>query len=638
MEKFYITTPIYYVNDKPHIGHSYTTVLADVLARYNRLAGKDVFFLTGTDEHGQKVAQSAEKSGITPKEHCDIYAKRFKDMWDALNLKYDKFIRTTDPEHIGVVQKALQKLFDNGDIYKDNYVGWYCVPDERFWTEKDLINGKCPECERPVTKIEEENYFFRMSKYQDWLIEYIQSNPEFIQPDFRQNEVLGFLRKPLNDLCISRPKQRLSWGVELPFDTEYVTYVWVDALINYISAVGLYFDQEKFNRWWPADIHLIGKDILTTHAVYWPILLKALGIQMPRTIFAHGWWMVDERKMGKSLGNAIDPESLVKTIGEDRLRYYLIRDMVLGQDASYSLSGLVSRLNNDLSNDLGNMLARVTNMVSAYFDCKLPQPAQQLDTETLKLHQVMDKLHKEVWENVESMKLHDALEVLNSAIRAANKYIEETQPWQLAKEGDSDMLATVLFTATQLLAKVGILLFPVIPQKSQELLTALDYQGEMSLSACAKDTLVPPGANITKPPSLFPRLHLNDLRKKLGVIIKPEEQKQERFAEGLITIEQLSKVKLKVGRIISAKKAANADKLLLLEVDLGKERRNLVAGIAQWYNPDELAGKNIVVVTNLEPATIRGHKSQGMLLAADDGNSVSLLTVDKNVEPGSEVK
>ena len=625
------------MNDKPHIGHTYTTVLADVLSRFHKLAGEDVFFLTGTDEHGQKVAQSAHKAKVSPKEHCDKYSKRFKDLWEKLGIEYNRFIRTTDADHIEVVQKALQILYDRGDIYRSKYVGWYCVPDERFWTEKDLVDGKCPECGRPVTKIEEENYFFRMSKYQDWLIDYINTHPKFIQPDFRKNEVLGFLKKPLNDLCLSRPKKRLSWGVELPFDTDYVTYVWVDALLNYVSAIGIYSDDEKFAKWWPAKYHLIGKDILTTHAVYWPILLKALDIEMPRTIFAHGWWMVAEQKMGKSLGNAIDPSMLLKTIGADRLRYYLIRDMVVGQDANYSLSGLVSRLNNDLSNDLGNMVARVTNMVSAYFDGILPAPSGEPDSETLKLQDIIQNLHTEVLEKVELMKLHEALEILNSSIRAANKYIEITQPWQLAKEGNREFLATVLFTATQLLAKVGILLEPVIPRKSRELLDTLGYSGEISISALSKDVIVPPNSKITKPPSLFPRLNLKELEKELGVSIKIEAEKP-KHPEGIITIDQLFKAKLVVGQIVSARKAPNADKLLLLDVDIGTEHRNLVAGLAKWYTPEELEGKKIVVVSNLQPAKIRGYESRGMLLAADDGKTVSVLTVDKDVRPGSKIR
>ncbi|MCD6595377.1 methionine--tRNA ligase [bacterium] len=637
MGTFYITTPIYYVNDKPHIGHTYTTVLADVLARFHKLAGEQVFFLTGTDEHGQKVARAADDAKVSPKEHCDKYSQRFKNLWEKLGIEFDRFIRTTDADHIEVVQKALQILYDNGDIYKSKYIGWYCVPDERFWTEKDLIDGKCPECGRPVTKIEEDNYFFKMGKYQDWLIDYIKTHPEFIQPDFRKNEVLGFLKRQLNDLCLSRPKKRLSWGVELPFDTDYVTYVWVDALLNYVSAVDIYSDSEKFAKWWPADYHLIGKDILTTHSVYWPILLKALNIEMPRTIFAHGWWMVAEQKMGKSLGNAIDPSALLDAIGADRLRYYLIRDMVVGQDANYSFSGLVSRLNNDLSNDLGNMVARITNMVSAYFDGILPAPAGEPDSETLKLREIIHNLHTKVLENVNEMKLHEALETLNSSIRAANKYIETTQPWQLAKEGNREMLATVLFTATQLLAKVGIMLEPVIPQKSIELLKSIGYSGEISISAMLNDILIQQGTKITKPPSLFPRLQSKELEQKLGIGIKIVQQNAI-SAAGTITIDQLFKVKLVVGEIVSAKKAPNADKLLLLDVDIGTEHRNLVAGLAKWYKPEELIGKKIIVVSNLQPAKIRGYESQGMLLAADDGNKVSVLTVDKDVKPGSKIR
>ena len=636
MKKFYITTPIYYVNDRPHIGHTYTTVLADVIARYHRLAGEDVFFLTGTDEHGQKVAQSAEKAKISPQEHCDKFSQRFKNMWKKLNISYDYFIRTTDADHIEVVQKALQKLYDSGDIYKSTYEGWYCVPDERFWTEKDLKDGKCPECGRPVVKIEEENYFFRMSKYQQWLIDYIEKNPDFIQPDFRRNEVLGFLKKPLNDLCISRPKKRLQWGVELPFDTDYVCYVWVDALLNYCSAVGLYADDEKFKKWWPADYHLIGKDILTTHAVYWPILLKALGIEMPKTIFAHGWWMVDEKKMGKSLGNAVDPYALESLLGPDRLRYYLMRDMVVGQDASYSLSGLVSRLNNDLSNDLGNMLSRITNMVSAYFDGILPAPAESVDSETEKIQKVISELPAKVKNDIDRMKIHSALEDVNSAIRAANRYIETTQPWVLAKEGNREILGTVLFTATQLLAKAGILLYPVMPQKCSSLLNTIGFSGEISIETASADVVVDAGSKIEKPEALFPRIDLKKARASLGLSVKPPQKSEK--AEGIITVDEFFRSQLVVGEVISAEYAPNADKLLLLEVDIGTGKRQLVAGLAKWYKPEELRGKKIVIISNLKPAKIRGYESQGMLLAADDGKTVSVLTVDKDVPAGSKVR
>lgn len=631
MAKFYITTPIYYVNDKPHIGHTYTTVLADVLARYHRLAGEDVFFLTGTDEHGQKVAQAAEKAGVSPKEHCDKYAMRFIELWKILNISYDMFIRTTDDNHVKVVQHALQKLYDSGDIYKSKYIGWYCTPDERFWTEKDLIDGNCPECGRPVAKIEEENYFFRMKKYQEWLIKYIEENPSFIQPDFRRNEVLGFLRKPINDLCISRPKERLSWGVELPFDKDYVCYVWVDALINYISSIGLYSDDAKFQKWWPAEYHLIGKDILTTHAVYWPIILKALDIEMFKTLFAHGWWMIDERKMGKSLGNAQDPNALIKAIGVDRLRYYLMRDMVIGLDAAYSMDALVSRLNNDLSNDLGNMVARVTNMVVSYFDGILPSPAPDIDEETQKMISTTSNLPETVLENVQNLRIHQALEEINSAIRSANRYLEITQPWQLAKEGNTEKLGTVLFTATQLIAKAGILLSPVMPQKCKELLDAFGYQGKISLDAAKNDVIIPAGNRISKPPALFQRVDLKELEKALGMK-SPDE------AEELIDIEQFAKMKLVIGKVISARRAPNAEKLLLLEVDIGDEKRQLVAGIAKWYAPEDIIGKNIVVLSNLQPAKIRGYESKGMLLAADDGKNVAILVVDREIEPGSKVR
>lgn len=641
MKKFYITTPLYYVNDKPHIGHTYSTVLADVIARYHRLMSDDVFFLTGTDEHGQKIAQAAKANGLEPKKHCDIYAEKFKQLWKRLNISYDRFIRTTDADHEEIVKKALQYLYDKGDIYKGSYKGWYCVYEERFWTEKDLVDNKCPDCGRAVEQIEEENYFFRMSKYQEWLLNYVQEHTDFVKPAFRRNEVLGALRQPLDDLCISRPKKRLTWGIEIPFDQNFVVYVWFDALLNYISAVGALTDEKTFSKWWPAEYHIIGKDILTTHTVFWPIILRALDIEPPKTVFAHGWWLVGDQKMGKSLGNAIDPNSLVDVTGADRFRYFLMRDMAVGQDANYSLESFIQRVNNDLSNDLGNMLSRVTNMVSAYFDGILPERGKINDPLADELISVMDELPDKVIEQVSEIRIHLALETINNAVRTANRYIENTQPWQLAQNERKDELATVLFLTTQLLAKCGILLHPVIPQKSMELLNAIGYKGDIALNIARKTTLVQPGTRIKKPDSLFPRLNISNIEKALGVQSLPDRDIKETTVEtkNVITIDKFQEVKLVVGKIVDAKVAPKSEKLLLLTVDIGEPKmRNLVAGVAQWYSPNELVGKKIVVVSNLKPTTIRGFESQGMLLAADDGKTVSLLTVDKDVAPGSVIK
>jgi len=639
MDKFYVTTPLYYVNDKPHIGHTYTTVLADVLARYYRFMGVKTFFLTGTDEHGQKVAQAAEKRGIDCKDYCDEYAQYFKDMWMRMHIKYDHFIRTTDEHHEKAVTQALQKLWDIGDIYLGSYKGWYCVYEERFWTEKDLINGKlCPDCNRPTNYIEEKSYFFKMSKYQDWLIEHIEKHPEFIKPDFRRNEVLGFLRKPLGDLCISRPKARLRWGVELPFDRDFVTYVWVDALLNYCTAVGLWDNMSKFNEWWPADYHLIGKDILTTHTVYWPCILKALGITMPRTIFAHGWWLIGKAKMGKSLGNAIDPAALVDSIGAERLRYYLIRDMVLGQDSTYTLDGLISRLNNDLSNDLGNMLSRVTNMVVKYFDGVLPAPNPAIDNEIIKLLIKAEGLTAKIKNLVLDLKTHQVLEEINSVIRAANKFIENTKPWKLAAEGENARLANVLYHATQLIARVGLLLYPVIPEKSIKLLNSLGFEGKISLDTASEDEIIKPGSKIIVTKPLFPRIDIKKIEKELGVETVEKIRTNDEKTEGLIEINDFSKIKLVVGKIVECNIAPKSENLLLLKVDTGEKIRQLVAGIAKWYKSEELVGKSIIVITNLKPVKIRGYVSEGMLLAADDGRTVSILMPDKALRPGCKIR
>ncbi len=650
MEKFFITTPIYYANGAPHIGHAYTTALADVLARFHELAGENVFFLTGTDEHGQKVADAAALAGVSPKTHCDGMVARFMHLWQMLDIRYSRFIRTTDEDHKIIVRKALQSLWEKGDIYKAEYEGWYCTPDERFWTEKDIIDGKCPDCGRPVAQITEANYFFRMSAYQQWLIDYIEQNPDFIQPSYRRNEILGFLRKPLNDLCISRPKKRLSWGIELPFDNDYVTYVWFDALINYITAIGAYTDQSSsatdFDARWKNAVHLIGKDILTTHAVYWPTMLRAMGFAMPKTIFAHGWWLVDEKKMGKSLGNAVDPQALVEALGADRMRYFLMREMVLGHDASYSLAALVQRLNNDLANDLGNMLSRVTNMIHSYFAGVLPACDTIRHEESRKLIEQTEKLHERVFENVHQLKLHAALEEVNAAIRAANAYIENTQPWKLAKSGETELLAEVLYVSAQLLAKVGILFSPVIPQKARAILDSLGYAGKIDTYAASTANILPVGSKITKPEALFPRLELADLEKALGFgktettdkNPKPQSHQGEAPEGTIITIDDFAKVKLVVGTITTAERAPKSDKLLLLKVNIGCETREVVAGIAKWYSPEELLGKTIILVRNLQPATIRGFKSEGMLLAADNGDTVSVLTLDRPLPAGSSIR
>ncbi len=470
--KFYVTTPIYYVNDKPHIGHAYTTILADVLARYHRVAGDEVFFLTGLDEHGQKVQQAAEKRGLTPQAHCDDLAPRFLELWQKLGVQYDDFIRTTQPRHKIVVQKTLQKLYGQGDIYADEYEGWYSVAEERFISETEMASGAF----REVKKLKERNWFFRMSQYQQRLSEYIEANPEFVKPSHRRNEMLGFLRQPLADLCISRPKSRLSWGIEIPFDPEYVTYVWFDALINYISVPGYLVDEAKFKKWWPADVHLIGKDILTTHVVYWSTMLFAMGLELPKTIFAHGWWLIGETKMSKSLGNVVNPLDLITDEDEiEKVRYYLMKEMVLGQDANFTYESFIKRINSDLANDFGNLRNRVSGLITKNFDGCIPPQEPPTEAEEVIRKYAVD-LPSKVFELIDGMHVDEAIEVILQLVRQVNKYIEHQAPWKVAKT-DLKAAARILYTATEALRLSAVLLSPVMPQKCHDVLDVLGAIG-----------------------------------------------------------------------------------------------------------------------------------------------------------------
>ncbi|UDQ99143.1 methionine--tRNA ligase [Lentisphaerota bacterium WC36G] len=654
-DNFYITTPIYYVNGQPHIGHAYTTILADVLSRYQRSLNKPTFFLTGTDEHGQKVQKAAEKENMTPQEQCDKTFVRFKKLWEKLEVTNDYFIRTTDDNHKKVVQEALQELFDKDLIYKDEYEGFYCVPCERFFNEQDLENGiLCPECQRETQKIIEGNYFFRMSQYQDWLINYIEENPEFIQPTFRANETLGFLKKQkLSDLCISRPKERLSWGIELPFDAEYVCYVWFDALINYITGIGYKQNDEEFAKWWPASYHLIGKDILTTHTVYWPTMLKAMGLPMPKTIFAHGWWLTGRDKMSKSLGNVVNPMEMCDKYGVDAFRYFLLSEMTLGQDASFTEEAFIQRFNSDLANDLGNLLSRVTKMILRNFDGTIPAPATELAEEEIEFLKAVNKAVEFMPEAIDSMKLDRGIERALAAVRAGNRYLEQTAPWTLAKKGETDKLKTVMYYSANALWKISTLLHSVMPQKMAEMLIALGFNAEeantVSFENIAGKNDVLSGKKINDPGALFQRIIIEDKNVKNNNQQQKKKQKQQakqdkkqKNAEisvenGLISIDDFFKTELKVAKVLEAEKVPEADKLLKLQIDVGGEQRQLVAGIAAYYSPEEMIGKTIVIVANLKPAKIRGVKSQGMLLAAKDTDGLKIITVDGLISSGASV-
>ncbi|MCJ7801068.1 MAG: methionine--tRNA ligase [Candidatus Marinimicrobia bacterium] len=618
---YYITTPIYYVNDKPHIGHAYTTILADVLARFHRTASDEVFFLTGLDEHGLKVQQAADKKGITPQLHCDEMAPRFINLWEKLHIQYDDFIRTTEKRHEKVVQDILQYVYDKGDIYFDEYTGEYCIGCERFYTEKELLDGKCPQHDKPLETIKEKNYFFKMSKYQQKLIDYIIDNPDFIQPKHRKNEILGFLRQPLDDLCISRPKNRLNWGIELPFDKDYVTYVWFDALINYVTAPGYSKDDKSFNKWWPA-VHLIGKDILMTHAVYWPTMLFSANIPQPKTIFAHGWWLSGVSKMSKSLGNVVNPLDLIDKYGVDPLRYYLMREMVLGQDASFTMESFIKRYNSDLANDFGNLLSRVSTLIAKNFENVIPEPGELTIVE-IEIQKHAESVIKQTNNLIEKMRINEAIEEILQFVRSINRYMEQQAPWKLVKT-DKSAAARVLYTAAESLRVSALLLQPVMPNRTEIILDIFN-----AMDTELKWGKLKSGIVIKKHSPLFPRIKVKE-----PVVEKVKEP----VLENVITYDEFQKVELKTALILGAEKVEGADRLLKLQIEVGEEKRQIVGGIAEHYKPEKLIGKMIVIVANLEPVMIRGIESNGMLLAAKNGRDLSLIIIDSNkVEGGTRI-
>ncbi len=668
-KKFYITTPIYYVNDVPHIGHAYTTIAADTLARYHRLRGDAVFFLTGTDEHGQKVEKAAVERGRTPKEHADLLSINFRKLWEKLEITNDAFIRTTDREHIAVVQELLQKLYDKGEIERRTYEGWYCTPDERFWTEKEIVDGKCPDCGRPVERITEDNYFFLMSKYQDRLVKHIENDPSYILPESRRNEVLGFLRnQKLGDLCISRPKARLAWGIELPFDRDFVTYVWFDALVNYYSATrylspsaeGSAFPTKREAFWWPADHHLVGKDILTTHSVYWSTMLMALGLPLPGNIFAHGWWTQDGKKMSKSLGNVIDPNEVVDTFGADAFRYFVLREVPFGLDGDYSKSAFVTRFNTELANDLGNLLSRVMTMVGKYFDGKVPAPGneQQSDKD---LRGTALSVPAAVEADLTSLSFSRYLQDAWQLVTRANRYVEENAPWTLAKKNDIARLATVLYNLAESLRQIGLTLYPVIPGAAQKIWNSIGIGKDIGSSRMQEEQAwggLKAGTTIRPGEQLFPRVLIPQdivVQSSTGTVDlnrkdKREKKMEQKAAEqkpaekptttqiDLIGIEDFMKADLRVGKIVAAERVEKSEKLVKLKVDIGTETRQVVAGIGKSYAPEDLMGKAIVIVANLKPAKLMGIESQGMLLAASSGDQLAVATFDRETKPGSRVK
>ena len=634
--KFYITTPIYYVNDVPHIGHAYTTIAADVVARYKRLEGVEVFFLTGTDEHGQKVQQAANDSGVSPQEHVDKLHQQFKELWVRLNISNTEFIRTTEERHKKLVRDILQELHSRDEIYRDSYEGWYCTPCERFWTEKDLAEGNCPECRRKVDKIKEHNYFFRMGKYQQWLIDRIKNDPHFILPASRKNEVLGFLEKPLGDLCISRPKSRLAWGIPLPFDEDYVTYVWFDALINYISIHGS-LDDIRASGFWPADHNMVGKDILTTHAVYWSTMLKAIELEPPKNIFAHGWWTANGQKMSKSLQNVVEPNQLIDQFGVDVIRYFLLREVPFGQDGDFSHKALIGRLNSDLANNLGNLLNRTVNMMEKYFAGVVPTPATN-GPEDKALTEKSGEVIAEVRILYNELAYNKILQKIWELVDTTNQYIVKTGPWNLAKTDEGkEQLKTVMYNCAESLRVLGILLNPFMPQSTESMMKQLGVETpiqEQGMSSINDWGGLKPGSQMQKAKQLFPRIEDKQAAKILTELSSPKEEKKDNGNQ--ITIDEFMKVELRTGKVLEAEKVKKSKKLIQLKVDIGTETRQVLAGISESYEPEDLVGRTVIIVANLKPAKLMGIESQGMVLAASNDGNIILAGFDQ--EPGQGVQ
>ncbi|MGB7606177.1 MAG: methionine--tRNA ligase [Lutisporaceae bacterium] len=642
--KFYMTTAIAYTSKVPHIGNTYEAVLSDAIARFKRLTGYDVFFLTGTDEHGQKIQEQAESEGLTPKAHVDKIAGEIRRIWDFMNVSYDKFIRTTDKEHMEVVQKIFKKLYEQGDIYKSSYEGLYCTPCESFYTESQLIEGKCPDCGRDVQKASEEAYFFKLSKYADRLIKHIEENPDFIWPEARKNEMINnFLKPGLQDLCVSRTS--FNWGVPVTFDDKHVVYVWLDALSNYITALGYDTDGqsgELYKKYWPADVHIIGKDIVRFHTIYWPIILMALGEELPKQVYGHPWLLQGKDKMSKSKGNVIYAEDLVRYFGLDSVRYYLLKEMPFAQDGNMTYEHIIAKINSDLANNLGNLVNRTITMVDKYFGGVIAEPSakESLDEELINL--TLSTPGK-VEEKMSEYRVSDALDEVITLLKRSNKYIDETQPWVLAKNEDSKArLATVLYNLLESIRVASILLLPFIPDTAVEIQRQINAQRTDWDSVKAfNGTVVGTKVNEAKP--LFARI---DEAKKLAEISADHEEEtlveeqpkvEEKKDDSFITIDDFAKVQLKIAKVLECERVEGSDKLLKLQLEVGEEKRQVVSGIAKNYKPEELIGKYVVLVANLKPVKLRGIESNGMILAASDDNTLTLVTPMSEIKSGADV-